>query len=50
MFKMPSDKALADAILKAEHNSSIALNIKRRFDKDYSPRRFYERHIEEYLK
>ena len=48
MFKMPSDKALADAILKAEHNPSIAVNINRRFDKDYSPGRFYERHIEEY--
>lgn len=48
MFNMPSATALADAILKAEQNSSIAVNIQRRFNKDYSPTRFYERHIEEY--
>ena len=48
MFNMPSATALADAILKAEQNSSIAVNIQRRFNKDYSPKRFYERHIEEY--
>lgn len=48
MFEMPSDIALAEAILKAEQSLSIAANIQRRFNKDYSPTRFYERHIEEY--
>lgn len=50
MFKLPSDKGLADAILKAEQSTSIAVNIQRRFNSDYSPKCFYERHIEEYTK
>lgn len=48
MFELPSDKALADAILKAEQNPSISKNIQKRFDREYSPQCFYQKHIQVY--
>jgi len=48
MFKVPNSNDLADAILKAEKNQTISQNIHKKFLKEYSPLRFYEKHMEVY--
>ena len=48
MFSIPDCQDLANAILKAEHNQKIAIMIKQRFDKEYSPQCFCQKHIQVY--
>ena len=45
MFKLPSPIDLAEAILRIEHNDEIGTRLKRRFEMDYSPERFYQRYL-----
>ncbi len=48
MFRVSDSKDLADAILRAENNQIISQNINKKFLKEYSPLRFYEKHMEVY--
>lgn len=45
MFHLADEKMLAEAILKIENNDEIGMRLKRRFEMDYSPERFYQRYL-----
>ena len=44
-FPMPSETALAAAIQTAMTRPELCTNIKKRFDRDYSPESFYRRYM-----
>lgn len=47
-FDMPDEKALADAILRAEANAEFGGNLKKAFEEKYSPEVFYRKYLEIY--
>lgn len=47
-FEMPDEKALADAILRAEANAEFGGNLKKAFEEKYSPDVFYRKYLEIY--
>lgn len=47
-FDMPDEKALADAILRAEANAEFGGNLKKAFEEKYSSEVFYRKYLEIY--
>lgn len=47
-FEMPDERALANAILKANDDSQLGRKLHTAYQKNYSPQRFYERYAEIY--
>ena len=47
-FDMPDEKALADAILRAEANAELGGKLNRSFEEKYSPEVFYRKYLEIY--
>lgn len=47
-FDMPDERALANAILKANDDSQLGRKLHTAYQKNYSPQRFYERYAEIY--
>lgn len=47
-FDMPDEKALADAILRAEANAEFGGTLKRAFEEKYSPEVFYGKYLDIY--
>ena len=48
-FDMPDEKALADAVLRANANVELGGNLKKAFEEKYSPKVFYGKYLEIYI-
>lgn len=49
-FDMPDESKLAEAIIKAHGDKDLGLRLKNRFERDYSPKAFYQNYLRIYEK